>query len=92
MPFRERAPFAEKLPAEILGRCREQVMRKLNALSSALSAAISATINSRVEVVTEAAEIAVALRDHWGPTFAHQRINRATLQQWLREDAENPRG
>ena len=67
-------------------------MRKLKRLSPGRSAAISATINSRGEVVAEAAEIAAALRDHWGPTFAHKPINRTMLQQWLQEDAENPQG
>ncbi len=67
-------------------------MRELKRLFPGRSAAISATVNSRGDVVTEAAENAAALRDHWGPTFAHKSINRTIMQHWLQDDAENPRG
>lgn len=83
---------ADSLPPDILSRQRERVMRKIKRLCPGRAAAVLATTNGQGEVVTEPAEVAAVLRDHWASTFSHKPINRSALRRWLQEDRDNPCG
>ena len=43
-------------------------------------------------MVTDAADMATALRKHWGPVFSKRRCDREKLHQWMQEDLPKQQG